>query len=879
MKKTLYLSALLLLLCSNLPAQKKKDNASAKLDSIAAIATNKEPEKKATIAEKIKSSHKLDGLFTLYQDTATGSLQMYIRKDQLGKDFIYQSFSMGGPTELFLNQNMIRTTFVFKITKSFDKIEFAEQNTNFYYDPKNAVSKAANVDVADAIFFTDKYAAQDSSGYLVSVDGLLLGDKLDPVKPTFPPTLPPGAVFNLGGLNPSKSKYETIRSFPENTDIVVSLAYDNPAPLNVGDKDITDARYVRVRMQHSFLPIPKNDFRARRDDPRIGYFGAEVDDLTSLSYTPYKDFISRWYLKKKDSAAALSEPVEPIVFWIENTTPVELRPIIKAAGERWNESFEKAGFKNAVVMKEMPDTATWDPADVRYNVIRWVSSPYPSYGAIGPSFFNPLTGQILGADITIEWKSGAGIERSLALYDDAAGHQSLPQKLKAAEEQQQVGNALFGKNHLASCMLAKELAAQYQSGMAAIQTMDEDATESEKMAAVNKLHEQFIYYLVLHEMGHTLGLNHNMKASQMLSPAQLNDTALTHRVGLQGSVMDYPAVNVSQDRSKQGDYYTTKTGPYDWWAIEYGYTPFTPQNEEAGLNKILSRSNEPGLLFGNDADDMRSPGNGIDPRVMINDMSNDMVTFAEDRFKLVNSIIPKLRQKFVKPDQSYQELRGRYNTLLYQRLDMAGSLSRYIGGVYVDRNFPAQQANVKPFTPVPADYQKKALALISKYIYAPNAFTADSALFPYLQLQRRSYEFFGNTEDPKPQNNIMMLQGNTLDFLLHPVTLKRINNSGLYGNTYSLAEMMNDLTKDIFSADLATNVNLYRQNLQTMYVEDLSDILQDEHYYDYASKAGVLASLKKIKALMATAVSTNEQTKAHRSNIIFMVDKALDTSK
>src|SRR4051794_2160242 len=485
MKRSVYFFALLLLLSGNVQAQKKKDKddkASAKLDSIAAIATsNKEPDKKASIAEKTKSSRKYPGLFTLYQDTATGSLQMYVTKDQLGKDFIYQSFSMGGPTQLFLNQNMIRTTFVFKIKKSFDKLEFAEENTSFYYDPNNAVSKASNVDVAAAVIYSDKIAAQDSTGYLVSVDGLLLGDKLDPVKPVFPPTLPPGSVFNLGNLNSSKSKYDTIRSFPQNTDVLVSLAYDNPAPLNVGDKDITDARYVRVRMQHSFLAVPQNDFKARRDDPRVGYFGAEVDDLTSTSYTPYKDFISRWDLKKKDESAALSEPVEPIVFWIENTTPVELRPIIKAAGEKWNEAFEKAGFKNAVVMKEMPDTATWDPADIRYNVIRWVSSPIPTYGAIGPSFYNPRTGQILGADITIEWQSGAGnAARQQALYDDAVGYQSLTQKLDAAKEKQQLEQALAGKNHVASCAIASELAAQYQSGISAIETMYDDNSTNGK---------------------------------------------------------------------------------------------------------------------------------------------------------------------------------------------------------------------------------------------------------------------------------------------------------------------------------------------------------------------------------------------------------------
>jgi hypothetical protein len=629
-------------------------------------------------------------------------------------------------------------------------------------------------------------------------------------------------------------------------------------------------------MQHSFLEVPKNDFRPRRDDPRVGYFGSEVDNLTSLSPTPYKDFISRWNLKKKDPSAALSEPVEPIVFWIENTTPLEYRPIIKEAGEKWNEAFEKAGFKNAVVMKQMPDTATWDPADISYNVIRWVSSAYPSYGAIGPSFYNPLTGQILGADITVEWRSGAGTVVTDDLFNGGNSALKLPWENPAeavAGKSAQMNG--FDKNHMASCALAQELSLQYQAGLTAIEALDTDMPEAKRAETVREMHKQFLYYLIMHEMGHTLGLNHNMKASQMLSPVQMNDVALTRKIGLQGSVMDYPAVNVSSDRSKQGDYYTTKAGPYDLWAIEYGYTPFSEAEEEAGLNKILSRSTDPQLAFGNDADDMRSPGGGIDPRVNVNDQTNDMVAYGEDRFKLVNMMMPKLKSRFSKTGQSYQELRQRYLQLNNQRLGMAAAVSRYIGGVYVDRSFVGQKTTTAPFTPVPMAYQKKAMALLGKYVFAPDAFEADKTLFPYLQVQRRGFGFFGTTEDVKPQNIFVSIQLNTLAQLLHPTTLSRINNSGLYGNTYSVANVMNDLSSDIFAADLKTNVNLFRQNLQTEFVKASASIVSAPAGYDNASKAAALYTLRKIKTQLGGAVSTDEQTKAHRANLAFLIDKAL----
>ncbi|NQX54836.1 zinc-dependent metalloprotease [Pedobacter panaciterrae] len=872
MKRTITLLTLVLFLAGGAFAQKKKKKELAADSLKKAMAKPAKP----TINDKIKSSKKIDGLFSMYRDTVTGSLQMYIKKDQLGKNYIYQSFSMGGPTTLFLNQNMIRTTWLFYIQKSDDKIELLQKNTNFYYDKANPVSKSADVDVSDAVFYSDKVAAQDSLGYLIAVDGLFLGDKLDPVKPVFPPTLPPGAVFNLGNLNTSKSKYQKIRSFPGNTDVVVELAYDNPVPLNGGGKDITDARYVRVKMQHSFLEVPKNDFRARRDDPRVGYFGSEVDNLTSLSPAPYKDFISRWNLKKKDPSAALSEPVEPIVFWIENTTPLEYRPIIKEAGEKWNEAFEKAGFKNAVVMKEMPDTASWDPADIAYNVIRWVSSAYPSYGAIGPSFYNPLTGQILGADITVEWRSGAGTIITDDLYNGGNSALKLPWEnpIEAASSKSGQGHS-FDKNHMASCTLAQELSMQYQTGLTAIEALDADVPEAKRAETVREMHKQFLYYLIMHEMGHTLGLNHNMKASQMLTPAQMNDVALTRKIGLQGSVMDYPAINVSSDRSKQGDYYTTKAGPYDLWAIEYGYTPFSESEEEAGLNKILSRSTDPQLAFGNDADDMRSPGGGIDPRVNVNDQTNDMVAYGEDRFKLINTMMPKLKSRFSRTGQSYQELRLRYQQLNGQRASIAAAISRFVGGVYVDRSFVGQKTTVAPFTPVPVAYQKKAMALLGKYVFAPNAFDADSPLFPYLQIQRRGFGFFGSNEDFKPQNTFMSIQLSTLAQILHPNTLTRINNSGLYGNTYSVASVMNDLANDIFAADLKSNVNLFRQNLQTEFIKASASIVSSPGGYDNASKAAALSTLKKVKTQLGGAVSTNEQTKAHRTNLTFLIDKAL----
>ena len=160
--------------------------------------------------------------------------------------------------------------------------------------------------------------------------------------------------------------------------------------------------------------MPENDDQPRYDDPKVGYFLTQVTDMTSTSPTPYRDLVHRWNLVKKDASQAISEPVQPIVWWIENMTSLEFRETIREAVLEWNAPFETAGFKNAMVVKVQPDDADWDAGDIRYNVLRWTSSPRRPFGGYGPSFVNPRTSEISGTDIMLEYS----FHTSRILYDD-----------------------------------------------------------------------------------------------------------------------------------------------------------------------------------------------------------------------------------------------------------------------------------------------------------------------------------------------------------------------------------------------------------------------------------------------------------------------------
>ena len=838
------------ILCCNASfAQKNKNAAPA-----AATATDApKKEAKKTIKEIIKPTKLSDGLFAMYQDTAIGTVYMKIKKEQLNKEYIYFNYAENGVVSAGAFKGSFRDNEVFSIRKYFDRIEFVKENTNYYFDPANPISKSADANINKPILASLKIVAEEGENYLLKADELFLVENLSQIKPSPNPNAKPGASFTLGTLSKEKTKFASIRNYPKNTDVIVEYVYDNPAPANGGGPDVTDARSVTVKIQHSIIEMPKNNFKPRYDDPRIGYFMQQIEDMTTQKATPYKDVINRWNLEKKDPSATLSEPIEPITWWIENTTPEEFRPTIKEAILTWNQAFEKAGFKNAIRCEVQPDTASWDAGDIRYNVLRWTSSPFPPFGGYGPSFVNPKTGQIIGADIMLEYVFFTNRLKQEKLFDATA------QTFQANE---------FNQNNF--CDIGNYFSQATQFGNAAL--MAYSATDVEKSNYI----KQSLYYLVLHEVGHTFGLNHNMKASQLHSPANINNTTLTKQIGLTGSVMDYPAANIALDRTKQGQYFTTKPGPYDLWAIEFGYsTSAANEKEEADrLLKIAARSSDPQLTFGNDADDMRAAGKGIDPRVMINDLTSDAISYSIDRMKLSNNLMKKLKSKYIKEGQSYQEMRNAYLVAAGEYNTAAGVISRYIGGVYIDRSFPEQKSAVKPITAVSYADQKRAMKALSDYVFAPKAFDLPADLYQYLQYQRRG--FSGGNEDPKIHERVLNIQKGIFAHILSANVLKRISDGGLYGNQYAVAEMMNDLTVAIFNADAQTAVNGFRQNLQLAYVNNLIEIVNGASF-DYRAQSNALANLRKIKAIAgAAAALADADSKAHRANVIYTINKGLE---
>lgn len=786
---------------ANPPAQTQPQQQSQQAAAPAPKSNNDKPKK--TVAEFTKDFRVFHGLFDLFMDQEKGAAWLFVKKDQIGPEFIYFTHTVDGVVQAGHNRGRFGDSAIFTIAKEFDKIELTQRNTAFYFDPLHPLARASKANISDAVLASELIVAQDDSGWLINAGNLFLKESLLQVKPGGD-----SGRSVLGRLSDSKTKFTWVRSYPDNSQFTVEYVYENPSPpSHEGSKDrndeITDPRYISVKVQHSLLRMPQNDFKPRFDDPRIGYFTTQITDLTTTDPTPYRDVIHRWDLQKQKPGTALSEPVTPITFWIENTTPVEFRDTIRAATLKWNEAFETAGFKDAVVVKQQPDDSNWDAGDVNYNVLRWTSSPNPPFGGYGPSFVNPRTGQILGADIMLEYSFITNRLRSQRIFSNLAltGMQDQPVNMDHQ-----------GSN----CLVMDTMQQGLIFGMTEMRLHPAERIDEGVMI------KEALTQLVLHEVGHTLGLNHNFRSSHLYDPVTIHHREQTEKTGLTGSVMDYAAINIAPPGTKQGQYFTTKPGPYDHWALDYGYSEALedPVKEKERLQKIASRSHERELAFGNDADDMRSTGKGVDPRAMIFDLSSDPVTYGAQRCELVKDRVGKLLKEYPRKGESYQDLLKAYVSLVNESGNALIAISRYVGGVYVDRAFVGQAPDTKPYTPVEKAMQQKAMAALVKYAFAPDAWAAPGDLLAHLQQQRRGFDFMREDELPKLHDRIFKTQRAILDHLTHPEVQQRIIDSSLYGDEYTLREMMTDLTDGIFKGD-DKGLSAMRLNLQADYLDRL----------------------------------------------------------
>ncbi|WP_037319498.1 zinc-dependent metalloprotease [Salegentibacter sp. Hel_I_6] len=623
--------------------------------------------------------------------------------------------------------------------------------------------------------------------------------------------------YKVKKLDQSRSYIESANSYPENVEVKHVMTYEAEEPPSRGQ-----AGTISMMMNQSMILLPDDKMQPRIADHRVGWFTIDKYDYNSeeLKADDY-ELIRRWKLVPKDIEAykrwELVEPEEPIVYYLDPATPEKWRPYFKQGIEDWNVAFEEAGFKNAIIAKDPPtkeEDPEFSPEDVRYSVVRYVAST--TRNAVGPSVTDPRTGEIIESDI------------------------------------------IWYHNHLRSYRNRYMIEAGAQTEDA--RTLNTPESEIGEMMRM----------VIAHEVGHALGLPHNMKASAAYPTDSLRSAEFTQKYGLTPSIMDYARVNYVAQPEDEGVRYIRMMGPYDLYAINWGYR-YLPEAESAEAEKekldewILEKAGNPWYEFG-------SGYGGVDPQSQRESLGDDQVKASEYGLANLKKVVPNLIEWTSKDGYGYDDLKEVYRELTYMWRGYTSHVVANVGGVYETRKTSDQDGVV--YENVPKEKQQEAVDFLNA-----EAFTTPDWLL--------NQEILNRIEASGAIERVQGLQTRALTSLLDEDRLNRIiANEEVNGDkAYTAVNLMSDLRKGIFSELYSRNkVDAYRRNLQRSYVDIASEYLRKlnaENNEDLLKSdilplmRGEMQTLKREINRRKSGIN-NSLTQYHWEDLIARIDAALD---
>jgi hypothetical protein len=870
----------------------------------------------------VKGAKQYEGLFKLYQKD--DHLYMEIQPHQFDKPFlcpmaVAKGGGMGGETLNFDEQ------WVLLFKRVGDKVHLIRRNVHFKANPGTPVARAVEITYADSVLMALRIVTinmMKNQAPLINLNDIFMTDF---------------AQLGLGSFDANRSVWHKIKTFPRNIELQVQATYAGGGGRGFHSSGAAaiDSRGTTVVLHYGLAELPEGGYQARRADDRIGYFVTAVKDFSSPSKdTAFVRYIKRWRLEPAEALdpknpGKLSVPKKSIKYYIEKTVPHEYRAAVQEGILEWNKAFEKIGFRNAIEVVQQRDDEDWDPEDMNYNTFRWITTDQAF--AIGPSRANPLTGEILDADILFDadmvrvWKheyqvynnqgvaldpispiqamdAGWGLDHPLLhRFTGSDGCNDLPQRDAANPRLAQLRAIQQGVCQCGSHM-------NYELGMAAMALAAGDLMKPGDKVP-DELIAQAVKETVMHEVGHTLGLRHNFKGSTMLANAQLHDTKITRANGLVGSVMDYNPVNLAPKGVKQGDYFTTTIGPYDYWAIEYGYKHLSggTDGEQAELQKIAGKGAEPGHDYGTDEDTFLT----ADPVINRWDLGSDVMKFSQDRMLVAEDLLKDLSARVVDKGEGYQRARVAFSLLMAQFGNGAYLISKYVGGEHAYRDHREDPKGRDPLVPVPTAKQREALKFLQEHVFTDKPFQFSPELLRRLAVERWSHWGARPSSTDYPlYDRILGIQEVALDQLLSPTVLRRIQNNALKTDNkdqpLTVAEVFRSVTDGVWR-DLpnggppdekkAVASSIIRRNLQREHLKKLSGLVlgqkADSGYYVILFGGGSsvppdavsLARMhlrdvgKRIQtALVDKQIAIDETTRAHLEECGERIAKVLSAS-
>jgi hypothetical protein len=799
-------------------------------------------------AKVVQGAKEYEGLFKLYHKE--DRLYAEIQTQQLNRPFlltvaIARGMGMGGFT---LDDEL----WVLLFRRVGDKVHLVRRNIHFQAKKSVPLAKAVETTYNDSVLMALRIASINplKQSVLINLNDIFMTNF---------------AQVAAGFFDPARSTWHKIKAFPRNIELEVSATFSGG---RLHDDSVIDSRGNTIVLHYGLAELPDSGYQPRLADDRVGYFLSVVKDYSSDSKEgPFLRYVNRWRLEKADPNAKLSAPKKKIVFWIEKSVPDEYRTYVREGILEWNKAFEKIGFRDAIEVRQQ-ENEDFDPEDINYNTFRWIANGRQF--AMGPSRANPLTGELLDADIIFDadmirayrqkyifQSGGTAWEDPISPIQAGQRGWSLMDPFFIRQVEQKGWDDRPGREDALSGRPAPELEARAR--LAAIQrgvcqcgahmqaelslasmvlTARGDMKPGDKIP--EELLAQAIKEIVMHEVGHTLGLRHNFKASTMLPNDKLHDVSVTRKQGLVGSVTDYAPINLARKGTKQGDYFTTTLGPYDYWAIEYAYQPLTggTEGELAKLQEIANRGAAPGNDYATDEDLFAN----ADPLVNQWDLGADPMAYALDRMLLTEELLKDLADRVADKGEGYQRVREAFGVLLKQYGDAAFLVSRFVGGEHMHRDHRGDPSGRDPFMPVKAAKQREALKFLKEHIFADKLFQFPPQLLRRLAADRwthwgNEHSFSSGVEYPL-HDRILGIQRIVLNHMYDPSVLARIQNNSLKADKdevpLTVAEVFRCMTDSVWSeypaiptkeTKQANGTSILRRNLQREQLKDLSNLV------------------------------------------------------